>query len=224
MPPGAYLLVAKGYNIFEQNGNALISGVSYPAGDGAGGAVSFGGTAYWGDPNATGFGYPVNSGNFGYATTFLAGTFTYVTAPFMPSGTPVTITASDIRGNVSTSAATVTVLDPWGTCSPSVASTSSATLVQVDRSDIIAIPQLKVYPNPTNAQFTVQAFDLKVPKALIQILNENGKIVEQKSIGLTGKTASVTVKFNLANQPSGMYFIKMISEEGVRTAKVIVQR
>lgn len=87
---------------------------------------------------------------------------------------------------------------------------------------VITAKELNIYPNPTNGEFAVQVYNLKDAKASIQILNGNGKIVEQKSVSLS-KTASVLVKFNIRNQPAGMYYVKVIGADGVQTAKVILQ-
>src|SRR5207302_10759192 len=61
LPPGDYVVVAKGYNGAELNGNSGISGGPYPTGDNDGGSISYGNITYWGSDNPAGFGFPVNS-------------------------------------------------------------------------------------------------------------------------------------------------------------------
>jgi hypothetical protein len=77
LPPGDYVIVAKGYGPGEMNGNAVVSGIPYPAGDTHGGAISFGSETSYGPDDPSGFSYPSTAGNFGNAPVFLAGTFDY---------------------------------------------------------------------------------------------------------------------------------------------------
>src|SRR5207302_7626123 len=75
--PGDYVVVAKGYNASELNGNSGIGGGPYPSGDNGGGAISYNNTSQWGDDNPSGFGFPVNSADLGTPHRFFAGTFNY---------------------------------------------------------------------------------------------------------------------------------------------------
>ena len=109
--PGIYVLLAKGYNPAELNGNILLGGSPYPAGDNGGGAVSFLSTAHWGDNTSSGFSYPNLSADLG-PNTFLAGTFVFTTAAAAMN--TVTITAEDTQGNVSQVNAQVNVVDNTG--------------------------------------------------------------------------------------------------------------
>lgn len=72
LPPGNYMIVAKGYNQNELNGNV---GYGTPRGgvDSAGGAVTFTGTSAYGPVNS-GFAYPANNDG-GPVNRYLAGTF-----------------------------------------------------------------------------------------------------------------------------------------------------
>ncbi|TDH20628.1 T9SS type A sorting domain-containing protein, partial [Segetibacter sp. 3557_3] len=221
LPVGDYLIVAKGYNIYELNGNVLVNpGTVYPFGDSAKGAISFGHMAFYGSNVFEGFSYPTNTYTLENPNSvpYLAGSFNFDTKD--DTGNTVMVTATDIYGNVAKAMAKVFVSNPLGVCN------SQGVRPQFSRTEpsvpAIVVEQLKVYPNPTNGDFTVQVYDLKAPQATVQILNNNGTVIEQKSVGLTGKTASLMVRFNLRSQPAGMYLVKLITAEGVRTTKFVL--
>jgi len=226
--PGNYILVVKGYNSLEPYYNRQQSGPLNPAGDGAG-AITFTNTVDWGANTASGgFNYPPNSANAGNPNEYITGTFVYTLNS--SNNKVVTVTATDTHGNTSSALAVVTVDDPNGYCG---SATSPALVVE---QKVIAKPgmsstllgnaemSLKAYPNPNRGQFTVELYNLKVAKVTLQIMDQNGKIIEQKTIGLTGKTASLTIPVNLGNNASGIYTIKVISTDGVKTSKVVASR
>ncbi|MEJ7684507.1 MAG: T9SS type A sorting domain-containing protein [Segetibacter sp.] len=79
-----------------------------------------------------------------------------------------------------------------------------------------------IYPNPTHGQFTLKLNNTEATKAEVLILNAQGSIVERRQVQLTGK--GQTLSFNLGNKASGLYIVKVISEDGVQRLKVAVQR
>ena len=79
-----------------------------------------------------------------------------------------------------------------------------------------------VYPNPNNEQFTLQLNSIKATKAEVLILNAQGVMVERRQVQLTGKGQTLT--FNMGNKVTGLYTVKVVSEDGVQTIKVMVQR
>lgn len=225
LAPGDYVVVAKGYYSGELNGNQRLNpGGHYPLGDNGGGAINYLTTTFWGTAGS-GFNYPVNSVNTGTPTSFLAGTFVFSTSISAPAGTLVTITVKDHNGNTKTATATVFVQDPLGVCTSTQPVTQMAPgLPGLNAIDLGSTKRLTVFPNPTNGNFTVQLSDLKASKATIQIIHSNSSVVQEKTVNLTGKTATLTVPFNLTKEAAGMYFVKVISSEGVLTARVVVQR
>ena len=42
--------------------------------------------------------------------------------------------------------------------------------------------------------------------------------------GLTGKTASLSIPLTMRNHASGVYLIKVMSDDGVRMCKIVVDR
>src|SRR4029077_18204456 len=75
IPPGDYVIVAKGYHAGERNGNSFQGGGPYPTGDNGGSAITYGNEASYGPDDAFGFSYPGSSVNIGDPHIFLAGTF-----------------------------------------------------------------------------------------------------------------------------------------------------
>ncbi|WP_165958100.1 T9SS type A sorting domain-containing protein [Segetibacter sp. 3557_3] len=228
LPAGEYVLVAKGYNLEELNGNANLNGAQYPAGDNGSGSISFLTTAYWGPNDVQGFGFPTFSGDAGKPVPYLAGTFLY--NPVGPSVSQVLISASDVHGNTTRVTANVTVTDPTGACTSNpnrltmVAPTREATPVSA-----VVSPggnssrEPVVFPDPTSGRFTLKLFDLKSPQVFVQVLNQNGSVVEQQSTRLTGKTASLTMQFDISKHPAGVYLVKITGAGYQQTKRVILQ-
>ncbi len=79
-----------------------------------------------------------------------------------------------------------------------------------------------VYPNPNNGQFALQLNNRKAGKAEVLVLNAQGSIVERRQVQLTAR--GQTLSFNMRNKATGLYIVKVISEDGVQTMKVAVQR
>jgi hypothetical protein len=78
-----------------------------------------------------------------------------------------------------------------------------------------------VYPNPSTGLINVQLGATK-SKAEIIIMNGNGSIIERRVVAADDVNKSI--QFNLKKQGAGMYSIKIVTEEGVQTQKVVVQK
>ena len=214
--PGDYVIVAKGYNAAELNGNSY-TGSSLAPGDLNFGAISYIGTSRYGFSDAsTGLNYPTNID--GHPYRYQAGTFIYSKLGVSVVTTLVTITAKDVRGNLASANAYVTMQ-----CNQfNIASTSTVNrIAEADESNAISG---NVYPNPTTGQFTLRLANMKSPKVTVQIFSETGVQVAQKTVNLTGRTASLTIPFDLSNKPAGLYFVKVLSGEGIQTQKIIITR
>jgi len=205
-------------------------GSGLASGDLAGGAISYTGSCIYGS-SANGFVYP-SIPDGGPVNRYLAGTFSYSVVSSnsvssnstVSSGTAntniVTITAKDIYGNVAHATATVTLI-----CNQSDSKVQSITVSQESEQTLLENKKntIKIFPNPTTGQFSVQLSRQKGPQVSVQILNESGKIVTQKTMSLNGTTA-IKLDFNLNNQPVGIFMIKVISSEGIQVGKVILLR
>jgi len=80
---------------------------------------------------------------------------------------------------------------------------------------------MKVYPNPTSGEFTIEINSLKAGKATINIVTLNGQIVEQRDILLSEGIQSFS--FNITGKSSGVYLIKVSGIDGVNTQNLILQ-
>lgn len=81
---------------------------------------------------------------------------------------------------------------------------------------MLAEKEFGVYPNPTSGVFT----------ASLPTVDANSSIVVLDAIGKVVKTivpTSSTTEINLANEPKGVYFVKMNNSNDNRTIKLIVR-
>ena len=79
--------------------------------------------------------------------------------------------------------------------------------------------EINIYPNPAYDQILIRNSSLYTIKTL-QLINNLGVIISDKSINLlNGNTYTIY----LNNLPSGIYFIKMASEEGTSIKKIIIE-
>jgi hypothetical protein len=71
-------------------------------------------------------------------------------------------------------------------------------------------------PNPTTGRFTITLSN-SLKNGKVMLLNANGKIIENK------KENGYTITFDISNQSSGTYFVRVENEGKVFTFKVIKQ-
>ena len=239
LPQGSYVMVVKGYQPGELFSNRHLSGPLNPVGDNAAGALSFLNIIYYGPNTASGFSFPNNNLDAGNPNEYVGGTFNY-TLPndniTVSNTKTVTVTAIDIYGNIIRATAIITLTNTSGSCTsaPSqlyVAQNPATPELVTDlrKTDVSSVfnnlsMSPKVYPNPSTGQFTIQLYNLKVPKLTLQITDASGRIVEQKTVTLTGKTPALSIPVDISRQAAGIYLIKITSADGVQTAKVVVSR
>lgn len=75
-----------------------------------------------------------------------------------------------------------------------------------------------VYPNPSTGTFNVP-LDESTGANTIVIFDRNGKTVDQKTVNGDQRLAKVSI----TNKVPGMYFVKVINQNEVRTSKVMVK-
>ncbi|MBO7133458.1 MAG: C10 family peptidase [Bacteroidales bacterium] len=78
---------------------------------------------------------------------------------------------------------------------------------------------ISVYPNPTSGMFTVGLGAIK-GKATCQIVNANGSIIETREVNADDNSEIV---FN-CNVNSGVYFVRIISDNNVWTKRVVIEK
>jgi len=76
---------------------------------------------------------------------------------------------------------------------------------------------VSVYPNPSTGMFSIVAPSLKGEKSSIEIYNVLGEKVFQSIIN---NQSSI---INLENQPNGIYFLSIKTEQGIVNKKIIIQ-
>jgi hypothetical protein len=87
---------------------------------------------------------------------------------------------------------------------------------------IISALKMSVLPNPSSGQFNLQLNNLKGSTAEVSVIDANGIVIEKKNILVN--TKGNTVSFNLRSKAAGRYYIKVVSEDGVQTEKIVIQR
>ena len=81
---------------------------------------------------------------------------------------------------------------------------------------------LHVYPNPTQGILNVSIDLLSNSKASLAIYDLAGKQVQgQNDLTLTG---SQTIQLDLTNQTAGMYFVRLVTDEGTAIHKVVLDK
>ncbi|HQK40679.1 MAG TPA: T9SS type A sorting domain-containing protein, partial [Flavobacterium alvei] len=79
-----------------------------------------------------------------------------------------------------------------------------------------------IHPNPSNGQFEVQFNSSNSVNAKVVISNLMGQIVGQKEVKLAGGNQSISLNFS--NLVSGVYVVKVETEEGVSTQKIVIEK
>jgi len=84
------------------------------------------------------------------------------------------------------------------------------------------ISNIQIFPNPTTGHFTLQTYFEEATSLLIQIINLEGKVLQEVPYQTT--TSGIqTIPMSLSTFPSGMYWIKISDELGKQEIKKIVR-
>jgi hypothetical protein len=90
---------------------------------------------------------------------------------------------------------------------------------KADPPSIMSFGKMKIYPNPTTGSFTLEFTDHNLLDNLSAFICDiRGKKI--LDINLNGQRKQV---LSLENQPKGMYFIRLFSNEKSETAKILKQ-
>jgi hypothetical protein len=79
-----------------------------------------------------------------------------------------------------------------------------------------------VYPNPSNGQFLVELNNFKAGKVVFTIVDQNGRTVLEQS--LVCAFSQQQVRVDLDRSTAGVYFLRIASQEGLQTKKLIIRR
>ncbi len=86
----------------------------------------------------------------------------------------------------------------------------------------ISTEEVKISPNPANGGvFKVELKNFKSSTADIYIMAANGMMISKKFVQVS--TGSIVQSFNLRNVPAGVYYVKVVSANGVRTSKISIK-
>ncbi len=79
---------------------------------------------------------------------------------------------------------------------------------------------VKVYPNPGRGVFTLQISNYEAARNVMEIYDVLGEKV------YTGSVNSTTTEINISNQPAGVYFYRVFTQEGslIGEGKIVVER
>jgi hypothetical protein len=82
--------------------------------------------------------------------------------------------------------------------------------------------EVVVYPNPSSGQFNIRFNGYKSSKATVIISDITGQVLVKKDVELNGNDQNLA--FNIPNPNHGVYLLKVISEEGTKTIKILIQK
>ena len=106
-------------------------------------------------------------------------------------------------------------------CTPAIVARSVTSVQTIMTDPTSGTLKIAVVPNPSNGVFTLELNNLKGTTAFVTILDVNGAVIERKTVLINTKGNSLT--FNLKSKMPGQYYIKISSDEGIKTEKIIIQ-
>ncbi|AOC93253.1 hypothetical protein BB050_00097 [Flavobacterium anhuiense] len=118
----------------------------------------------------------------------------------------------------------ITINTEKGRCTASQTKTIIVTegeYVDPDNTDLQKKFDIKLYPNPSNGIFTVDATLDKVMSASVKVYNLNNNVVIDSKSG-TGKD-TYSFNFSLNGLSAGIYFVLFESQQGTKLRKLIIQ-
>jgi hypothetical protein len=99
-------------------------------------------------------------------------------------------------------------------------STPPSVSARVIMGEAAAIAQVRALPNPSSGNFNLQFTTDPGKNAQVYIISSNGSIIEKRELN-GGKHS---INFDLNDQPSGLYFVRIITEAGEQVKKMVIQK
>jgi hypothetical protein len=82
---------------------------------------------------------------------------------------------------------------------------------------------ISIFPNPSNGQFNLRMENLETEQLTISVIDATGRILNSETVNTFGQTV-YQHQFDLTNQViTGLYFVRITSENSVVTRKVFVR-
>jgi hypothetical protein len=98
---------------------------------------------------------------------------------------------------------------------------STVSRTDVSKSSLVAETEaIKTFPNPSRGQFKLQLHNFTSPKAEVSVFDAKGVLIQKRSLSLYQNTIT---EFDLRGKARGMYYIKVVSSNGTKVSKVLVQ-
>ena len=110
---------------------------------------------------------------------------------------PLTIQGTDELGDTSVSS-----------CTLQIASNGGTGFTKAEESS------LQIYPNPVENEFFIEGIT-GAPQIRLQIISAQGQLVQDR------KLTSLSEAINVSDLPQGIYIIRCISEQNIRSQKII---
>jgi hypothetical protein len=82
--------------------------------------------------------------------------------------------------------------------------------------------EIQVYPNPSSGQFNIRFNGFKPSKHTVVISDIAGQVIMKKDVELTANDHSAA--FSIPNPIHGVYLLKVISEEGTKILKILIEK
>ncbi|MBL4706489.1 MAG: T9SS type A sorting domain-containing protein [Flavobacteriales bacterium] len=112
---------------------------------------------------------------------------------------------------------TVTLTGTLGGCSDSDVITIIV-LANVSIHEEVAGIATTIYPNPTQGLIHVDMVNLNDVNIHLQIVDAIGKLIDSKQVSGT----DIRTTFDMSNRPAGIYFIRVLTNDGVLTKRISV--
>lgn len=79
------------------------------------------------------------------------------------------------------------------------------------------VPDIRLFPNPTTGPIIVQPASPLRGKVSVRLLSPSGQMIEN----VETRFANGRIELDLSDQPAGLYFLEIHSDEGVVSKKLI---
>jgi hypothetical protein len=101
------------------------------------------------------------------------------------------------------------------TSSQALPGSNASMLTAASNKDVIT-----TYSNPNRGQFKVLLQNSASQKAEVLVVDAKGAIIQKRSLNLNQNTIT---DFDLRGKARGMYYIKVVSSNGTKVSKVLIQ-
>jgi hypothetical protein len=136
----------------------------------------------------------------------------------------ITITCTDASGNSSSKNVLVTVpkSQSGNNSQQIITSSRSGNKAKDENLSVAANMKIVIYPNPASSRVMIQLSNSNASRGEVALINSNGALVQKKLLQMNG--SGQTIFFNVTNYPSGIYLVRVVTDQGIQTSKVVIQQ